>query len=173
MGGVRLNEAMSLSPHSARPTDLSAADRAEFAALVRKGGEVKAEGLEDRIDRAASLVLLRHDGQLIGIAAVKNPYQSYRAKIARKSGIELPSDRFPFELGWVFVDEAFRGRHLSRNLVACALDFIDDVGIFATSRADNANMHRTMNHFGFEAQGRDFHSDGGDYQLRLFVRAQG
>src|SRR4051794_40035143 len=91
-------------PYSSRPDYRSVAERAEFAALVRKGGEVFSEGLEARIDRAARLVFLRHGEGLIGIAAVKNPHPGYRAKIARNAGVELPAEAFPYELGWVYVE---------------------------------------------------------------------
>jgi GNAT superfamily N-acetyltransferase len=140
------------------PAECSPQERAEFAALVRKGGEINPKGLDARISLAAQLVFLKQGADLLGIAAIKNPLGGYRIA------------QFPFELGWVFVEPSARGNGHSRTLVRYALAPLAHTGVFATSRSDNAPMHRTLAAFGFTAEGKTYPSTREKYALRLFVR---
>ncbi|HTQ13444.1 MAG TPA: GNAT family N-acetyltransferase [Rhizomicrobium sp.] len=152
------------------PAKCSPPERAEFAALVLKGGEVNPKGLQARISRAAQLVFLKQDNKLQGIAAIKRPLDGYRISVSGKSGVALPSAQFPYELGWVFVEPPARGNGYSHALVKCALAPLAHTGLFATSRSDNAPMHRTLCAFGFVAQGKTYRSMRKGHDLKLFVR---
>lgn len=170
---MRFNKQMSAATaecHASAPEKYSARERAEFAALVRQGGEVVARGLDGRILQARSLAFLRCDGQLAGIAAIKRPLHGYRRSVSKKAGVELSDVQWPYELGWIFVIEAMRGKGHSAKLVQCALDTVADDGVFATSRTDNQVMHKTLVRFGFAPQGSIYISDRGDHELRLFLR---
>ena len=152
------------------PAECSPSERAEFAALVRKGGEINPKGLDARISLAAQLVFLKQGTDLLGIAAIKNPLGGYRISVSKKSGVELSPAQFPFELGWVFVEPSARGKGHSHTLVRYALAPLAHTGVFATSRIDNAPMHRTLAVFGFTAQGKAYPSTRESYVLKLFIR---
>jgi len=136
-----------------------------------ESGEVSAVGLEEKIQAAHRLIFSVHSRPLTGIAAVKNPLDSYRAKISRKAGVALPKTEWPFELGWVFVAPAARENGLSKRLVACALHGLV-ANIFATARTDNDGMLRVLRRFDFLPYGADYESEETPgARIQIFKRA--
>ena len=156
-------------PYWKEPQNCAPGELAAFAATVREGGEVIGEGLDERIKQAVRLIFCQHEGRLVGVAALKTPLDSYRFKLSRKSGVQLPRDACPHELGWVFVTPSERGKGLSANLVACAIEGLNSP-VFATSRTDNAPMHATLRRVGFVAVGDEYKSDQGEHRLQIFTR---
>lgn len=159
-------------PYCKAPNTCSPGELAAFAAIVREGGEVADHGLDDLIQQAGKLVFCQHEGRLVGVAAIKNPRDSYRFKLSRKSGVQLARDAWPHELGWVFVTPAERGKGLSAKLVASAVEGLDGP-VFATSRTDNEPMHATLRRVGFVAVGDEYKSDKGEHRLQIFTRPKG
>lgn len=139
-------------------------------ALVLSGGEVTPQGLAERVRAAAALVFALDGAQLQGVSALKHPLPAYRRSIQDACGFPISEADYPFELGWLFVRPAHRGRDLSRVLAQAALDASQGAGIFATSRTDNLPMHRTNAKVGFSAVGAPYPSSRGAYTLQLFVR---
>lgn len=152
------------------PNECSAAERADFAALVLAGGEVTAFGLGARIMKAKLLIFLIQHSRLEGIAALKNPENNYKEGVFQKAQATVESNKFSFELGWVFVLRSSRGAGLSHKLVDAALSSTKGRAIFATSRTDNAPMHKVLNAHGFSCHGKPYASTRGDQQLALFLR---
>ena len=152
-----------------RPGECSAAELQDFAALVLAGGEVTSVGLDERVRKAENLVFLTQDGCLKGIAAVKNPASGYRSGVFQKAQASVQAKDYPFELGWVFVIPSSRGAGLSHKLVQAALSAVSGQGVFATSRSDNAHMHRVLTAHGFSRHGNAYASKRGSHQLVLFV----
>lgn len=152
-------------PPSEWPPDTLAA----FESLVRAGGEVAGAGLATRIAQAKVLSCHWKESQLQAIAALKNPRQSYRAKTAGRSDFELAEDRYPFELGWVYVVPEHRGAGLSRAVVEACLASAGAAGVFAT-RANNEPMQRTLKRHGFRRTGSGYKSERGAASLVLFIR---
>jgi predicted GNAT family N-acyltransferase len=155
---------------SKTPSDCSAAEIAKFIALVTEGGEVAADGLEQRVMAAARLAFLLSSGQVTGVAALKSPNPHYRGYVASASGVALPADSFPYELGWVFLASAVRGKGHSQFLSQAVLAFAERCGVFATSRNDNTPMHRTLAKLGFLQVGEAYASQHGEHLLQLFTR---
>ena len=153
-----------------KPNECSEAELQDFAALVRASGEVTTVEFEGRIRRAESLFFLVHDGCLKGIGAVKNPDKRYKEGVFSKAKATVQANEFPFELGWVFVLPSSRGAGFSHKLVEAALSVSSDQAIFATSRADNAAMHKVLKSHGFSCHGKTYASGRGKQQLTLFVR---
>jgi predicted GNAT family N-acyltransferase len=169
---MRFNKRMSapvLVCHASTPGACSAEERARFAELVRRGGEVDAHGLDGRILRANTLALLKQGDELAGIAAIKNPLPRYRRSAFMKAEAGLSDEEWCYELGWIFLVERMRGKGYSLKLVKCALDAVVGCRVFATSRTDNVAMHKTLAHFGFAQQGAAYPSERGDHQLALFL----
>ena len=107
---------------------------------------------------------------LLGVAALKVPQSSYRKKIAEKSDFSLQSDLYPFELGYLFVQEDVRGNGLALRLAAAAVDQARGTQAFATVRADNLGMLRTLNRAAFLHVGAEYPGRNRGTSIRLLVR---
>jgi RimJ/RimL family protein N-acetyltransferase len=138
------------------PEAFSSTDRARFRELVIEAGEVVGAALSTNITNARALVILRHDRIVRGVAALKRPQASYRKKISELSGVPLPADTYPFELGYVFIEPEMQGRRLSHRLIAEALSHGEGMAIFATVRTDNAAMRVALSKAGFKAKGQAY-----------------
>ncbi|MGH8195827.1 MAG: GNAT family N-acetyltransferase [Woeseiaceae bacterium] len=142
----------------------------DFVAFVLAGGEVTASGLRDRVNGASHIAYARENECLLGVGGLKKPGGTYRRRIEVDSGAEIASENFPFELGWVFVLPSARGRGLSTALCRALVAPADGKGVFATSRTDNEEMHRTMHKFSFKRVGNAWPSTENDAELALFIR---
>ena len=150
--------------------DCSAPERAAFIAFVRAGGEVSMQGLVERISSAPALVFARIDGELVGVAALKQPQASYRRRVSSESAVPLPAAEFPYELGWLYVSPEARRKGLSLSLSQAALTSSAGAGVFATSRTENVAMHRSLTKLGFVPAGNAFASGRGKHSVQVFVR---
>jgi len=162
---------MEIEVVTGKPNTFSGDERRRFFELVELGGEVDRIALQQNVENARALVFARSSGRLLGIAALKRPKLTYRKKIAEKSGFALDSDLYPFELGYVFVQQDARGSGLSHRLVANMLDQTDGKRVFATARTDNLGMLRTMDRAGFAQVGNDYPGRRAGTFIRLFVRS--
>lgn len=159
-----------VDPQIMPPSMCTEAELAAFCDLVRQGEEVEAQGLEGRAKKAKALVFLYVDRELAGVAALKRPAKAYRDGVFRKAGVPNAAAAFDLELGWVFVPAAHRGRQYSRVLSAAALSQNEGAATFATTRADNVAMQRTLEHLAFRRLGDSWRSNRGQRtQLLLYV----
>lgn len=152
-----------------KPSECTDAELQDFMSLVLAGGEIVAQGLEARINKAEALIFLSHDNCLKGIAAVKNPETNYKNGVFQKACATAQASAFPFELGWVFVLPSSRGAGRSHKLLKAALSTTYGHGIFATSRSDNAPMHKVLKAHDFSCHGEAYASNRGNHKLVLFV----
>jgi RimJ/RimL family protein N-acetyltransferase len=151
------------------PSSCTVAELNDFTSFVMDGGEVSPNGLRDRICQAKCLAFLVDDAKLLGVAGLKQPTQNYRASIAKASDVLLPELSFSFELGWIYIAEAARGRGLSLSLCRSLVNFAGGKGIFATSKVENIAMHKTLAKLGFHSSGRHYESRRGGYALQLYL----
>ena len=149
--------------------DVQAMD--ELVALVRDAGEVDHFGLRQRILRAAAIAQLHVGSRLMGVAALKRPTANHRHEVSTGARVELRLAEFPFELGWTVVAAEARRQGHSMSLCQALVSHATDDGIFATSRAWNVYMHRTLIRLGFLRCGIDWKSQRSAESLALFVRA--
>jgi hypothetical protein len=111
----------------------------EVARLLHAGGAVNgtAEQIECRVKKAHVLVVARQGKDLIGVAALKVPQQSYRVRLRQETGVDLSADLYPVELGYVGVSKACRGHRLSSILMAELMSLpAGNEGVFATTKRD-------------------------------------
>ncbi len=160
----------SIEVTACEPSQLGAVEFNAFLRFVQEGGEVTAVGLEQRIRNAAVLIRAERQGTLAGVGAIKAPNKAYRDSIFAKAESPHAAADFERELGWFFVSSECRGLGISKLLVAKAIGCLGQTRVYATSRADNAPMHRSLASAGFESSGRDFLSDDKKRRLRLFCR---
>jgi GNAT superfamily N-acetyltransferase len=164
---------MAIEIRSGPGSSFSVSDQEAFIALVLSGDEVPEHTLRTNVPCAEALIFLHDDGNLHGVAALKVPQPSYRDHIRRKSGTAVPSAAFPLELGYILVAPAALRRGHSRRLVDEALRVADARGVFATSRADNHFMHKTLVKSGFEPTGQAYPSkQRPGTSIQLFLRPQ-
>lgn len=127
-------------------------------------------GLVKRVSKAHSLIFLRDENQLFGIAALKYPNANYRFSVFKKARVEASEVEYPLELGWVYVLPAGRGYGLSHNLVRVAVERASGLRIYATSRTDNHAMRKSLLAASFTQQGNEYLSTRGNYTLAVFTQ---
>jgi len=152
------------------PSGFSQGEIDDFVAFVLAGGEVNSSGLKERVIAAPQIAFLRENDCLIGVGGLKTPSTNHRKEVERGSKSELTIDSVPFELGWVFILPTARNRKLSFPLCSALVSAANGHGIFATSRASNIGMHRTLEKLGFVRRGSEWPSRLSDDNLALFVR---
>jgi len=156
------------------PPECTPAELAAFECFVRTGGEVTTGGFRELLMQAQKLVFLYEEDEdvgqaLAGVAALKTPRNSYKRKVFRKShSPESPAD-YVFEAGWIFVDEKYRGRRHSQELLKAVLKFAGDSPFYATTRQENKPMRRTNTRCGLRESGSPYLSEDGKYNLVLYL----
>jgi len=153
-----------------RPEAFSKEDRRKFIELVIAGGEVVNAVLDANVNEARCLVFLSLRDQFLGVAALKNPRSTYRARIQRNTGAELGMHDFPYELGYVYLIPSAREKGYSRRLTEAALSECGHHGVFATCRADNERMRASLRRHGFLEAGQAYRGRIQGQFLRLFLR---
>ena len=76
--------------------------------LLAQGGAVDIRYASTLLPNAVAVVLVRHENEIVGVAAVKMQRAEYAERISRKSRFQLPSEAW--ELGYVVVSEPHRGK---------------------------------------------------------------
>lgn len=150
------------------PDTLSKHDLARFRELIITGGEVDGAVIAVNIANARALAVIRQDGEIRGVAALKRPQASYRKKISTLSEVPLAAERYPYELGYVFIEPALRNRGLSHRLLDDALKHRDQTAVFATVRAENAPMLAALGAAGFKPAGKPYPGRG-NQTIRLLI----
>lgn len=151
------------------PKDCTDAELESFEKLVAEGGEVAFAGLRQRILRAEKLVFI-NDGEFVAVGAIKNPNAGYKAGVFEKAGAPEQS-RYEYELGWLYVSNAARGKGYGRVLMESIIDSLSGKACFATTRQDNASMHYLFHQFGFSKLGQPYKSQNRDYSLVLYTKS--
>lgn len=152
------------------PADCSAQGLEQFATLVASGGEV-AQGLQNRLKRALSLATLMYGESIVGTAAIKRPFATYRNKVFQSARSPLAATDFGHELGWIFIDPAHRGKGHTFPLIEAALVALEGGPAYATTRLDNEPMHHVLQNLHFERSGVPYASaQHAGQDIVLYVR---
>lgn len=151
------------------PAELPDAVISTFLDLVKKGGEVDAARLPALVTSASGLGFARDGDSVVGVGGIKRPRHGYQTGVFQKAGVADPG-RFPFELGWFYVEEAHRGRGLSTRLVTALCTSAGRAGVYATSHMDRQSMHRALFNAGFKRAGEAFAGRRAPKDLWLFLR---
>jgi hypothetical protein len=133
------------------PKDVSAKEFAACVGIIKTGEAVDWESARDELPRSSALAIVLKDKRIVGVGAVKRERRKYAADIARKSGVEFPSETL--ELGYVAVSPDHRGHHLSQCILKALLK--QHRGrVFATTY--DARMKNTLTNAGFENKGKEW-----------------
>ena len=150
------------------PDDCSEAELDEFETLAISAGKVTPIRLRELIRLARLLAFLREGDMLIGVAGLKRPRDSYRERVAARSGVPLPVSAYPYELGWVSVLPAEIGGK-SKLLCEPLLASTPGEGVFSTTGVGNDKMRSRLAKMGFKEAGQSWKSAGNEETLSLFV----
>jgi len=152
-----------------QPNTSTEEQRREFARLVRQGFETAGAGLDNRICAAKCLAFhYPTRDKLAAIAALKSPNDQYRHDVFNKAGSPESCADYKVELGWVYVDPAYRGNRIATKLCELLLSRATNDCVFATTRTNNALMSRILGTSGFANVGTPYIHRG--EQLRLYLR---
>jgi hypothetical protein len=121
------------------PADCGEAAIKEFIALLRAAGTVDTSGLDKLVKRANKLAFLREEGELIGIAGLKNPRRSYVKRIG--------APRDSVEIGWLYV---LPGKRSFSKVVQLVFGLLKTVrgDLFFTTK--NRSIAVIAKHIGFQ-----------------------
>jgi hypothetical protein len=143
------------------PKALESSDFDTCVAIVKTGDAVNWKSAKEELPCATALAIAWKDKQIVGVGAIKRERREYAADIAKKSGVEFPSETL--ELGYVAVSPDHRGHNLSHCIVRALLN--QHTGrLFATTSSDY--MKRTLTRFGFVSKGKEW--KGRKYMLSFW-----
>jgi len=149
------------------PSKCTSDELDKFQKLVVEGGEVTSYRLRQRIEQAAALVFIG-ESECVAVGAIKNPNQSYKQGVFSKAGIANQSNNYIYELGWLYVAPAARGKGIGHSLMQAVASYIGSVGCYATTREDNNAMHNLFSQYNFSRIGAPYTSTNG-YSLVLYA----
>jgi GNAT superfamily N-acetyltransferase len=153
---------------TAHPSAFTALDREAFFRMLQGSATVSGTGLRGRIDRASRLAFARcPGGSLLGIAALKVPDASYRARISVASGVDLNTRDFPYERGWLFVEPPMRGQGIGSALLKALSDILGGQSFYSVGAHHPTGHVHISAVEGLERVGRPFTGRVGQ---QLFVR---
>ncbi len=151
--------------------DCSKEDLDAFETLVMSGGKVK-PGLRGRMESNAERLAFHYapDGSVVGVAALKRPYSTYKAKVFQRAKTDQNPADYELELGWIAVAPPAQGQGLSRALAEAVLPFAEGKHVYATTEECNERMRRTNARLGFVESGQPYLDDDGEDRLLLYIR---
>lgn len=136
------------------PADCSKKQLKQFHDLVISGKQVQAEGLPERIASAALLAFAHVDGQLAGVASIKNQKRSYITAIFLKAKVPRLAEHFDHEIGYAVTHVDFRRRGISRDLINRLMDSKPKAKFYATTKNDD--MRALFEKTGFKKIGQSY-----------------
>lgn len=132
--------------------------------LLAQGGAVDIRYASMLLPNAVAVALVRHENEIVGVAALKMHRAEYAEQISKRSRFKLPSEAL--ELGYVVVSESHRGKGLAATTVD-RLMAIAAAPVFATTY-EPAMLH-ILGKRGFEICGETWKARDGE-TLRLLFR---
>lgn len=136
---------------------MSAQEIDSFTGFVVAAGEINPATMPALIEQALSLLTLYDGDRLIGTAAIKRPIAAHHQNEFAKAKVGALAANYPFELGWVVVDSAFRRQGHGRALVAHAIRQLDGRAVYVTTKSDT--MRAMLPEFDFRPIGESYPSE--------------
>lgn len=152
------------------PNQCSQEQLDRFESLVLAGGEVESVGLRRRIENAELLGFCLVDGELVSVAAVKNPAIEYHSRVFTKCGKPKAKSQYPLEYGWAHTVQRHRRSGHSTALAVQLLAALEPQGIFATARIGNESIRGMLHKLDFQEIGVPY--PGREEPIQVFVRSQ-
>jgi hypothetical protein len=139
-----------------RPTEIDPVHLFQIMELIISGGQIKRDGLQERILRADLIAYKLQDEMVICTATLKNPSPTYVKKVFTLAKV-ASSIIFNKELGYISTHADFAGSGHCQNLLSEFFFKIGEFPMFATTRKQ-AMVH-ILSKFGFNISGITYNQD--------------
>lgn len=124
--------------------------------LIINGGQIRRDGLQERILRADLVAYEIQDEMVICTATLKNPSPTYAKKVFTLAKV-ISSINYNKELGYIATHPDFEGRGHCQNLLTEFFGRIGESPMYATTRKQ-AMLH-ILGKFGFKITGITYNQD--------------
>lgn len=151
-------------------SELTEIEIQQILTLIKKGGEVDNEKLPTRFAKSKQIAFFDNEKEIIAVAAIKKPKQSYIQKISKKSNLILELENYNLEIGYVMVDENFRGQQLASKLCDKLIDLNKDEFIYATTKVQNCSMKKILLKNNFNRIGTQYLNEKKDAFLEVYIK---
>lgn len=143
-------------------------EREQLLKLLTAQGKV-VEPTIGKLVRCESICTCEYQEKMIAMGAIKPKTNSDFS--ALKSGEVARSEHFKWELGYMYTDEAERGKGHSQRIIECLLDRFGNHNLMATTETVATNpMRHILEKNGFVRCGKTWKSKIHEGELGLFLR---
>jgi predicted GNAT family N-acyltransferase len=139
-----------------RPSEIDPGHLFQIIELVINGGQIRRDGLQERILRADLVAYELLDDKVICTATLKNPSSTYIKKVFTLAKA-APSLHYNKELGYISTHPDFEGSGHCQNLLSEFFLRIGESPMYATTRKQ-AMVH-ILDKFGFNIAGITYNQD--------------
>ncbi|WP_258504168.1 hypothetical protein [Variovorax sp. S12S4] len=80
---------------------------------------------------------------------------------------------YPYELGWIFVEERFRRMGMAGALTTCLVHGLEEWPVYASSRTNNKGMHKALVNAGFRQVGQHYPGRRTGEEFQVFLKPAG
>lgn len=146
------------------PIECSTSELDVFELMAKEGGQVSPIGLRSRIELAEKLIFIWKDDVCVAIAGLKNPFQAYKTKVFKATGMASKVDDYQYEIGYIYAKVKGVGNELMQGVLSASKGSV----VFATTKDTNEAMQYLLPKFGFGKLGHSYLNDRKEYYLGLF-----
>ncbi|MBB6479351.1 GNAT family N-acetyltransferase [Spirochaeta isovalerica] len=136
------------------PDECSAEELELFRSFLLCRPDINIQNLEKRIAGAGKLAFAFSEGKPAGISALKRAKKGFRRRLLEAQDPVVFTGLPPVELGWLYVDESFRGQGVGSSLVSALCNEKPRLPVFSLTTADNTSMRRILHSNSFS-----YHTD--------------
>jgi predicted GNAT family N-acyltransferase len=137
-----------------RPKDCAKSELQKFEQLVVEGGQVKPDGLDEKVRGCMFLAFCFVGNELASVAALKNKAREYVESLYDKTGTSNKEDLPLIEIGYCFTNHHHRGKKYNSLLVDSLLQKAKGKLVFATT--GNPIMKSFFEKRGFQKVGNPY-----------------
>ncbi len=139
-----------------QPIEIEPDNLFQIIELVINGGQVRREGLRERIMRSDLVAYKLHGNIVICTATIKNPHANYTRKVFTSAKV-LSSNKYRKELGYISTHNDFEGLGNCQDLLKTFFNSIGHFPMYATTR--KPSMVHILRKFGFNVIGITYNQD--------------
>lgn len=159
-----------MTPFFKKYIELSLEEVNQIERLIISGGEIDGNNLPRRLANSKTIGYFKDKDKIIATATIKSPNPEYVKRIFEKSEVKINCDDYQLEMGYVMVDENYRGKKLASKLCDDLSNLYNKDKIFSTTKVSNEFMRKILLHNGFNEIGTKYlNNDKTDY-LKLFIK---
>ena len=152
--------------------DLTKIELEQIHNLILKGGEVSSITLLQRLSESSLFAFVVDNNIVVATATIKNPLDNYKTNVFAKSKSNLSIIDYPFELGYIMVEESYRKDKLASQLCSELCKAFLKQKLFATTRIDNTPMQSILRKNYFVEIGEQYLNKNKTAFLKLFIKQE-